>query len=47
MTTGSRHWDVMSAIPRTPIPGKDRLRNLICTLGKVSHQLAGYRNGRR
>lgn len=47
MTRGSRHWDVMSAIPRTRIPGKDNLRNLICTLGKVSHQLAGYRNGRR
>jgi gamma-glutamylputrescine oxidase len=47
MTSGSRHWDVMSAIPRTRIPGKDHWRNLICTLGKVSHQLAGYRNGRR
>ena len=47
MTSGSRHWDVMRAIPRTRIPGKDSLRNLICTFGKVSHQLAGYRNGRR
>ncbi len=47
MTSGSRHWDVMSAIPRTRIPGKDHWRNLICTLGKASHQLAGYRNGRR
>ncbi|PBJ09972.1 hypothetical protein BSG18_18920 [Pseudomonas ogarae] len=46
MTSGSRHWDVMSAIPRTRIPGKDHWRNLICTLGKASHQLAGYRNGR-
>ncbi|CAN1600426.1 NAD(P)/FAD-dependent oxidoreductase [Pseudomonas mediterranea] len=47
MTQGSRHWDVMSAIPRTRIVGKDNWRNLICTLGKVSHQLAGYTNGRR
>ncbi len=47
MTSGSRHWDVMSSIPRTRVIGKDNWRNLICTLGKVAHQLEGYGNGRR
>ncbi|CAH0143453.1 Gamma-glutamylputrescine oxidoreductase [Pseudomonas sp. Bi70] len=47
ITNGSKHWDVMSSIPRTRVWAKDSMRNLIFTLGKVSHQLAGYRNGRR
>lgn len=47
MTQGSRHWGVLSAIPRSRIIGKDYLRPVICTLGKLAHQAAGYRNGRR
>ncbi len=47
MTQGSRHWDVMSSIPRQRVIGKDNWRNLICTLGKVAHQIEGYGNGRR
>ncbi|MFJ4112302.1 NAD(P)/FAD-dependent oxidoreductase [Pseudomonas sp. NPDC089758] len=47
MTNGSRHWDVMSSIPRKRVIGKENWRNLICTLGKVVHQVEGYGNGRR
>lgn len=44
---GSKHYDVMSSIPRTQIYGKEQFRALICTFGKVTHQLGGYFNGRR
>ena len=47
MLGGSRHWDIMSSIKPASIVGKEHWRNLICTLGKVSHQMAGYTNGRR
>lgn len=47
MTGGGRHWDVLCSIPRTRIIGKEHFRNLIVTFGKVTHQLAGYGNGRR
>ncbi|MEX3967779.1 NAD(P)/FAD-dependent oxidoreductase [Paraburkholderia sp. EG286B] len=44
---GSYEWDVMSSIPRARVIGKENFRNVICTLGKVTHQLHGYVNGRR
>lgn len=44
---GSKHYAVMSSIPRTQIYGKEQFRSLICTFGKVTHQLGGYFNGRR
>ncbi|MND88386.1 Gamma-glutamylputrescine oxidoreductase [compost metagenome] len=47
MLGGSRHWDVMRSIRATRIVGKEHWRSLICTLGKISHQLVGYTNGRR
>ncbi|CAB3745501.1 Gamma-glutamylputrescine oxidoreductase [Paraburkholderia sediminicola] len=47
MTSGSHEWDVMSSIPRARVIGKEHLRTAICTLGKVTHQLHGYFNGRR
>ena len=47
MLSGSRHWDVMRSITPTRVIGKDQWRNLICTLGKLSHQITGYTNGRR
>ncbi|MCY1427703.1 Gamma-glutamylputrescine oxidoreductase [compost metagenome] len=47
MLGGSHHWDVMRSIKPTRIVGKEHWRNLICTLGKISHQLVGYTNGRR
>ncbi|MDS0790972.1 FAD-binding oxidoreductase [Burkholderia pseudomultivorans] len=47
MTHGSREWSVMSSIPRARVIGKEHFRTVICTLGKVTHQLHGYFNGRR
>ena len=47
MLGSSRHWDVMSSIKPTQIVGKEHWRNLICTLGKISHQMVGFTNGRR
>lgn len=47
MCGGSRHWDVMSSIKPGRIVGKDSWRNMICSLGKISHQLVGYTSGRR
>lgn len=47
MSGGSPAWKAMSSIPRQRIPGKDRFRVVLCTLGKVSRQLNAYRVGRR
>lgn len=47
MTTGSRHWDVLSAIKHHRIFGKEHLRTAICTMAKVAHQLEGYKKGTR
>ncbi|MDO4234206.1 FAD-dependent oxidoreductase [Pseudomonas sp.] len=47
MSGGSPAWDAMSSIPRKRIFGKDRLRAVLCSLGKVSRQLNAYRVGRR
>ncbi|MCE3028098.1 FAD-binding oxidoreductase [Salinicola sp. DM10] len=47
MTGGSRHWDIMRSIRRRRVIGKEHFRHLICTLGKVTHQMAGYRKGTR
>ncbi|NIE75972.1 FAD-binding oxidoreductase [Pantoea sp. Ap-967] len=47
MTGGSPAWHAMRSIPRRRIPGKERFRAVICSLGKVSRQLNAYRVGRR
>ncbi|MEQ9886586.1 NAD(P)/FAD-dependent oxidoreductase [Pectobacterium zantedeschiae] len=44
---GSERYTLLSRIPRRTIPGKDHFRTLLCTLGKVAHQTAGYWQGRR
>lgn len=47
MSEGSARYDLMSAIPHLNIVGKDRLRRLITSAGKIWHQTSGYWNGRR
>lgn len=47
MTTGSKHWKILSSIHHPRIFGKDHMRNAIVTFGKVAHQIGGYANGRR
>lgn len=47
MTGASRHWDVLSAVKPARVLGKEHWRHLLCTFGKVSHQLQGYAKGRR
>jgi len=47
MSEGSARYDLISSVRRPTIHGKDQFRPLICTAGKVMHQLSGYWNGRR
>lgn len=47
MNEGSARYDLMSSIPHVNIFGKDRLRHVITTAGKVWHQTSGYWKGRR
>jgi gamma-glutamylputrescine oxidase len=44
---GSDRYRLLSSIGRSSIPGKDRFRALLVTLGKTAHQIAGYSQGRR
>ncbi|CAM4202829.1 NAD(P)/FAD-dependent oxidoreductase [Kerstersia similis] len=44
---GSERYKLVSAISRPSIHGKDRSRALLCTLGKIAHQTAGFWQGRR
>ena len=44
---GSPRYDLISAIGKAEIAGKDRYRALLVSLGKIMHQTAGYWQGRR
>lgn len=45
MTNGSKYWDVISAIPKRSVWGKDHLKNVILTMAKMVHQAQGITNG--
>ncbi|MFN1146312.1 NAD(P)/FAD-dependent oxidoreductase [Serratia liquefaciens] len=47
MSEGSERYDLMSSIPHVNIFGKDKLRRVMTTAGKVWHQTSGYWKGRR
>lgn len=47
MSEGSDRYDLMSSIPHVNIFGKDKLRGVMTTAGKVWHQTSGYWKGRR
>ncbi|HBK4688915.1 FAD-binding oxidoreductase [Serratia marcescens] len=47
MSEGSDRYDLMSSIPHVNIFGKDKLRWVMTTAGKVWHQTSGYWKGRR
>lgn len=47
MAEGSDRYDLISSVSRSTIYGKDDFRPLICTAGKVWHQISGYWTGRR
>lgn len=47
MSEGSDRYDLMSSIPHLNIFGKDKLRHVMTTAGKVWHQTSGYWKGRR
>lgn len=46
MNGGSARYDLMSNIPHARIHGRDSLRLLLVTAGKLMHQTAGYWKGR-
>ncbi|NIF21748.1 NAD(P)/FAD-dependent oxidoreductase [Candidatus Pantoea multigeneris] len=43
----SERYRLISAVSHPAIPGKDRHRALLCSLGKILHQSSGYLHGRR
>lgn len=43
---GSERYNLLSNIPHAAIPGRDSLRLLLVTAGKLMHQTAGYWKGR-
>ncbi|PYA49980.1 NAD(P)/FAD-dependent oxidoreductase [Serratia marcescens] len=47
MSEGSDRYDLMSSTPPVNILGKDKLRRVMPTAGKVWHQTSGYWKGRR
>ncbi|MDR3371858.1 FAD-binding oxidoreductase [Rhodoferax sp.] len=47
MSEGSARYDLISSIKRGQVYGKDQIRPLIVTAGKVYHQVSGYWTGRR
>ena len=47
MSEGSDRYDLMSSLPHVNIFGKDKLRRVMTTSGKVWHQTSGYWKGRR
>ncbi len=47
MAEGSPRYDLLSSIRRASVIGKDQIRPLIVSAGKVWHQASGYWNGRR
>ncbi|MQL49526.1 MULTISPECIES: NAD(P)/FAD-dependent oxidoreductase [Photorhabdus] len=47
ISEGSERYDLMSSIPHANIVGKDTLRHLMVSAGKIWHQTSGYWKGRR
>lgn len=47
MTEGSARYDLMSRIPHATIYGRDALRPVLMTAGKLFHQAAGFFSGRQ
>lgn len=47
MSEGSARYDLISSVKRGQVYGKDQIRPLIVTAGKVYHQISGYWTGRR
>ena len=47
MNGGSRRYDLMSSVHHIDVFGKDRLRPLMMTGGKIWNQVSGYWRGRR
>ena len=44
---GSDRYKLLSSISRSSIAGKDTCRAMLCSLGKIAHQTAGFWQGRR
>nr|WP_294865225.1 FAD-binding oxidoreductase [uncultured Pseudogulbenkiania sp.] len=44
---GSERYDLISSVRRTQVVGKDNFRPVICSAGKIWHQVSGYWSGRR
>ncbi|MDC9593067.1 NAD(P)/FAD-dependent oxidoreductase [Xenorhabdus sp. IM139775] len=47
MSEGSERYSLLSSIPHANIIGKDTLRNVLLSAGKIWHQTSGYWKGRR
>jgi gamma-glutamylputrescine oxidase len=47
MSEGSARYDLISSVKHSPVYGKDHIRPLIVSAGKVYHQVSGYWTGRR
>ncbi|BET95621.1 FAD-binding oxidoreductase [Xenorhabdus sp. TCT-1] len=47
MSEGSERYSLLSSIPHLNIIGKDKLRNILLSVGKTWHQTSGYWKGRR
>ncbi|MBC8945017.1 oxidoreductase [Xenorhabdus indica] len=47
MSEGSERYSLLSSIPHSNIIGKDKLRHLLLSTGKIWHQVSGYWKGRR
>ncbi|AOM41282.1 NAD(P)/FAD-dependent oxidoreductase [Xenorhabdus hominickii] len=47
MSEGSDRYSLLSSIPHLDIIGKDKLRNVLLSAGKIWHQTSGYWKGRR
>lgn len=46
MTDGSPRYDLMSSIPHITVHGKEHLRHILVSLGKIWHQVSGTWQGR-
>lgn len=47
MSEGSDRYSLLSSIPHLDVIGKDSLRNILLSGGKIWHQTSGYWKGRR
>ncbi|MDE9448727.1 FAD-dependent oxidoreductase, partial [Xenorhabdus bovienii] len=46
MSEGSDRYSLLSSIPHLNVIGKDKLRNVLFSAGKIWHQASGYWTGR-